>query len=276
MGNQLQGKVAIVTGGASGIGRALCAALCDAGAIVVVADLDAAAAERVAAELSAAGGDAGAAYLDVADLESVRQVVADTAADHGRLDFMFNNAAPAWSRHELRDQPLEAWYQAVHVNLFGVLYGCMAAYEVMARQGFGHVVNTASIAGLVGYPTCLHYSATKAAIVNLSHGLRLEAEALGVRVSVVCPGPIHGKSRYWFKLIGPDEAARRILKGVARNQATIVFPWVARLLWWLHRLSPNLLFPLGRRLVRRYRETRRVPSDVAELAPRSHRRITGF
>ena len=131
----------------------------------------------------------------------------------------------------------------------------MAAYEVMVRQGFGHIVNTASIAGLLGYPTCIHYSATKAAIVNLSCSLRYEAEALGVNVSVVCPGPVHGKSRYWFKLIGTEAAAQRILRGVSRNKGIIVFPFVARLLWLLHRISPSLLYPLGRRIVHKYRNT---------------------
>jgi short-subunit dehydrogenase len=159
--------------------------------------------------------------------------------------------------------PLEPWSQAIDVNLNGVLYGTLAAYEVMVRQGFGHIVNTSSIAGLVGYPTSIHYSATKAAVVNLSYSLRMEAEALGVNVSVVCPGPVHGKSRYFFKMIGADGAARRILKGVARNRALIVFPWVARVLWWLYRLSPSLLFPLGRKLVRQYRDKNTAPAEVA-------------
>lgn len=263
MSARFRGKVAIVTGGASGIGRALCEALCDEGADVVVADLDERRAEQVAEELAARGGRARAAYLDVADRESVQRVVADTVAESGRLDYMFNNAAAPWSRREMSDQALEAWDQAVHVNLYGVLYGSLAALEVMARQGFGHIVNTASIAGLVGYPTSIHYAATKAAVVNLSYALRMEAEASGVRVSVVCPGPIHGKSKYFFKLIGVHEAARRILNGVARNRTFIVFPWVARLLWWAYRLSPGLLVPFGRKLVREYRAKQAANAEVA-------------
>ena len=262
MANPFDGKVAIVTGGASGIGRALCDELCRRGALVVVADLDDVRAEEVAQDLSARGGQARAARLDVTDRESVQRVVSDTAADHGRLDYMFNNAAAPWSRTEVRDLPLEPWAQAIDVNLNGVLYGSLAAYEVMVKQGCGHIVNTSSIAGLVGYPTSIHYSATKAAVVNLSYSLRMEAEALGVKVSVVCPGPVHGKSRYFFRMIGADGAARRILKGVARNRAIIVFPWVARALWLLYRVSPGLLFPLGRKLVRQYREKGTVPAEV--------------
>lgn len=262
MRNPFDGKVAIVTGGASGIGKALCEELCRRGAHVVVADLDVERAEELVAALTARGARAQAVRLDVTDRELVHQVVTDAAAEHGRLDYMFNNAAAPWSRTELRDHPLRAWDQSVDVNLNGVLYGTLAAYEVMARQGSGHIVNTSSIAGLIGYPTSIHYGATKAAVVNLSYSLRMEAEAFGVHVSVVCPGPVHGKSKYFFKMIGADGAAREILDGVARRKAIIVFPWVARALWLLYRLSPGLLFPLGRKLVRQFREKQPAPAEV--------------
>ena len=268
MANPFDGKVAVVTGGASGIGKALCEELCRRGAQVVVADLDFGRADDVAAALTAGGARAQAVRLDVTDREQVERVVADTAAEHGRVDYMFNNAAAPWSRTELRDHPLGAWDQAVDVNLNGVLFGTLAAYDVMARQGSGHIVNTSSIAGLIGYPTSIHYGATKAAVVNLSYALRMEAEAYGVNVSVVCPGPVHGKSKYFFKMIGADGAARRILDGVARNKAIIVFPWVARVLWLLYRVSPGLLFPLGRKLVRKYREKQTAPAEVPVAEPR--------
>ena len=267
MTNHFDGKVAIVTGGASGIGRALCEELCRRGAEVVVADIDLPRAERTATELTAHGGRAQAMHVDVADRESVRRVVEETVATYGRIDLMFNNAAAPWTRNEARELTPEAWSRAVEVNLNGVLFGSLAAYEVMARQGFGHIVNTGSIAGLVGYPTCVQYSATKAAVVNLSYSLRMEGEALGVKVSVVCPGPVHGKSRYFFRMIGADGAAQRILAGVARNRAIIVFPWVARVLWWLYRFSPRLLFPLGRRMVRQFREKGSVQVAVPQSQP---------
>lgn len=260
------GKVAIVTGGASGLGQALCSALAEAGAKVIVADIDVSRAGQVERDLWARGHEAYAVYLDVADADSVKRVVSDTVAHFGCLDLMFNNAAAPWSRSELRDQPWDEWHQAINVNLLGVLNGTIAAYETMARQGFGHIVNTASIAGLVGYPTSIHYSATKAAVVNLSYSMRMEAKGSGVNVSVVCPGPIHGKSRYWFKLIGTEVAAQRILNGVARNQTFIVFPWVARVLWLAYRLSPALLFPVGSKLVRKFRDNggvrRAIPADA--------------
>jgi NAD(P)-dependent dehydrogenase (short-subunit alcohol dehydrogenase family) len=101
----------------------------------------------------------------------VQTLVADTVAEHGRLDYTFNNAAATATRGEMGDLPLAAWHRAIDVNLLGVLHGTIAAYSVMLEQGFGHI---ASI-GLVGYPTSIPYSATKAAVVNLSLSLRMEA-----------------------------------------------------------------------------------------------------
>jgi NAD(P)-dependent dehydrogenase (short-subunit alcohol dehydrogenase family) len=262
MASRFRGRVAIVTGGASGIGKAVCETLCHCGAKVVVADIDGARADEIAQALCARGGQARAAHVDVSEHEQVERLVYDTAADYGRLDYMFNNAAATASRGAIGDLPLEPWYRAIDVNFLGVLYGTIAAYSVMGRQGFGHIVNTASLAGLIGYPTSIPYSATKAAVVNLSTSFRLEAENLGVHVSVVCPGPVHGEGDFPLKLIGVDRAAQLILNGVMRNQAIIVFPLSARILWRLHRLSPTMLFPIGRKLVRDFRRRRLAPSEV--------------
>jgi NAD(P)-dependent dehydrogenase (short-subunit alcohol dehydrogenase family) len=258
MATQDEPKVGIVTGGASGIGRALCEALCKRGTHVIVADIDLAEAEQVASALRASGGRASAAFVDVSDAKLVEELVADAASEHRRLDYMFNNAAATAHRGELGDIPLQHWHHAIDVNLLGVLHGTIAAESVMSRQGFGHIVNIGSLAGLVGYPTSIPYSATKAAVVNLSLSLRMEAADRGVHVTVVCPGPIHGDKKHPLKLIGVEQAALRILKGVDRNRAILVFPWHARVLWWLYRLSPNVLFPIGRKMVRDFRRRQKV------------------
>ena len=277
MADQFKDKVAIVTGVASGIGRALCEVLCQRGAHVIVADIDVARAQRLASAMSTHGGQARATYVDVANLELVRTLVSDTTSRYGRLDYMFNNAAATASRGELHDLPLEPWYRAINVNLLGVLYGTIAAYSFMVRQGSGHIVNTASLAGLVGFPTSIPYGVTKSAVVNLTASLRVEAAELGINVSVVCPGPVHGEQRQRFKLIGVDRAARVVLHGVERNHAIIVFPLSARLLWWLYRLSPSLIFPIGRKLVRDFRRERqhRSPRGADGVRPEWSSRFKG-
>jgi NAD(P)-dependent dehydrogenase (short-subunit alcohol dehydrogenase family) len=249
-------KVAIVTGGASGIGRALCEALSRRGAVVIVADINTEGAERAASAIITAGGRARAAHLDVVKDEGVRKLVDDTASEYRRLDYMFNNAGVNVSRREMRDLTAEHWHSVIDVNLMGVLYGTIAAYSVMVQQGFGHIVNVGSLAGLLGFPTSIPYGVSKCALMGLSIPLRLEAADLGIQVSVVCPGEIRTdkpNQRYKFGLVDAEEAAEIILRSVAKNHAIIVFPLYARVLWRLNRFFPKLLFPLGRKMVRDFR-----------------------
>lgn len=261
--HMINGKVAIVTGGASGIGKALCEELCRRNVRVVVADIDVTRAEQVAASLFARGYRASAAYVDVADADMMDALISDTVAEFGHLDYMFNNAAATATRGELGKLPLDSWLRAIEVNLLGVVHGTRAAHAVMADQGFGHIVNIGSIAGLVGFPTSIPYGATKAAVVNLSLAFRTEAADQGVKVSVVCPGPVHDEKQRRVKLIGVERAAQLILNGVADNRALIVFPFSSRLLWRLYRLSPRLLFPIGRKLVRNFRRKQVAQAALA-------------
>jgi NAD(P)-dependent dehydrogenase (short-subunit alcohol dehydrogenase family) len=274
--DHFQDKVAIVTGGASGIGRALCQELGQRGAVVIVADINSEGAEQVASAI-AAEGRARAVHLDVSQEEAVQKLIDETASEHGRLDYIFNNAGIAISG-EVRDLNLEHWRRVLDVNFLGVLYGTTIAYELMVQQGFGHIVNTASLAGLIGYPTNTPYAATKYAVVGLSNSLRLEAAELGVKVSVVCPGYVDTgiyeagtivnvsqadkeklHAEIPFKLMDVNKAAHAILRGVKRNKAIIVFPAHARLLWWLYRLNPSLLTPLGSSIVKGLRAARLTP-----------------
>ena len=181
--------MSLVTGAASGIGRALSEELARRGASVVLADLQIEEGEAAAAPLRAAGRSAAAAALDVTDFESVRRLVERVAEEHGGLDFVFNNAGIA-AGGEIRDHTVSAWNRIIDANLRGVVHGVQAAYPVMLQQGFGHIVNTASMAGLVTSALMTSYAATKHAVVGLSKTLRVEAADLGVRVSVLCPGVI--------------------------------------------------------------------------------------
>jgi NAD(P)-dependent dehydrogenase (short-subunit alcohol dehydrogenase family) len=267
-------KVAIVTGGASGIGRALCKLLGQRGAQVVVADINGEGAERVASALSESGGRAKAAYLDVSEQKDVRALIDETAARMGRLDIMFNNAGIGVGGEE-RDIDLEHWQRVLSVNLWGVIYGTTAAYSLMAEQGFGHIINTASLAGLIPTPTLISYCAAKHAVVGLSCALRAEGADLGVKVSVVCPGLVDTailhvsdvinadlddlREKIPFKMMDATQAGRAILRGVRRNRPIIIFPFHARFYWWLHRLLPVFAELLERKAVRDFRALRKDP-----------------
>jgi len=265
------GKIAVVTGGASGIGLALCDELGARGSVVVVADINMEGAQRVASGICRRGGRAYAKHVDVSDKNSVDSLIDNTFAEHQRLDYMFNNAGISVTG-DARDLRLDHWRRVIDVNLWGVIYGTTAAYAIMIGQGAGHIVNTASMAGLIAFPTNIPYSTTKHAVVGLSQSLRAEAADLGIKVSVVCPGYIQSgiyqaatmlnvpRERVLamipFRLMDTAQAARRILHGVARNQAVIVFPSHARFLWWLYRLNASLLGPLGSKVIRDFRSVR--------------------
>lgn len=249
-------KVAVVTGGASGIGRALCQELARKNATVVVSDIDDEGAERVSSTIIAAGGRADALCLDVSQSEAVENLVEYAVTTYGRLDYMFNNAGIGIVG-DVRDMELEDWQNIVGVNLWGVIHGTMSAYRVMARQGFGHIVNTASGGGLIPLPFAAAYATTKYGVVGLSTALRAEAAGLGVRVSVVCPGGVRTNIIETVKLLRIDrekmlsripkmllmdahKCARIVLRGVARNKGIITVTPFERLGWWLYRFQPAL------------------------------------
>src|SRR5262249_33998626 len=141
------GAVAIITGGASGIGRSLGEALARRGARVILADVQIELTQAVAASIQASGGIATAAEGDVRDFDAVSRLVEVTIKAHGRLDYLFNNAGTG-ILGEVRHYEIEDWNRILDVHLRGVVHGVQAAYPVMLGQGFGHIVNTASMAGL--------------------------------------------------------------------------------------------------------------------------------
>jgi meso-butanediol dehydrogenase/(S,S)-butanediol dehydrogenase/diacetyl reductase len=189
MAGRLAGKIAIVTAAGQGIGRACAVRFAAEGAVVVVNDIRADAAAEAVAEIAGAGGRASAFVADVGRSERVQAMIADTVARHGRLDVLVNNAAsPSYGRVE--DMTDEAWRGVFTVTLDATFYGCRAAIPVMAAQGGGSIINTASAAGMGGSAGLAAYGAAKAAVVNLTRAAAIEAAARGVRVNAICPGSI--------------------------------------------------------------------------------------
>jgi NAD(P)-dependent dehydrogenase (short-subunit alcohol dehydrogenase family) len=262
------GGIALVTGGASGIGAALGRELARRGALVVLADRDGEDARAEAGRIDAAGGRAEGATLDVRDAAAVGALVEGVFARRGRLDYLFSNAGIAVGG-EVANLTLEDWREAVEVNLMGVLHGVHAAWPLMVRQGFGHLVNTASMAAFLPTALAAPYGATKSAVVGMSRALRVEGASRGLRVSALCPGVVrtpildgggrHGRVSHFldaatlkamWERIRPmdgDLFARRALDDVARNRAVIVHP-----AWWraarlLSGVVPSLVDALARR-----------------------------
>jgi NAD(P)-dependent dehydrogenase (short-subunit alcohol dehydrogenase family) len=273
-------QVAIVTGAASGIGLALSRALVRHGYVVVLADADERRARHAAGELAAVGpGGAEHARVDVCDAAAVAGLVEAAVGRHGHLDLMVNNAGVGGGG-EVRELTLADWHRMIDVNLLGVVHGVHAAYPVMVDQAGGHIVNTASMAGLVPAPMMTPYATTKHAVVGLSRSLRAEAARYGVRVTVVCPGfvdtPFLGtggspgptraeRARQLAlhnargRLYPPERLAQDVLRGIERNRALVVAPASARLFWRLARWAPALVDAYNARALAR-RHGPRSPS----------------
>lgn len=249
------GATVLVTGGASGIGRALGSALEARGATVVLADVSQA---------------AGCLHLDVRDADAFEAL----AEEIGPVDVLVNCAGISmggWT-HELS---LEHWERIIDVNIHGVVNGVRAVYPSMLERGCGQIVNVASGAGLVAPPFVAAYAMTKHAVVGLSTALRAEAALHGIRVNVVCPGAVETPildrlpdpdlpavtstpvtaRRYLAvvrqKPISVERFARLALRGVERNRGIVVVPAAARSLWYLARASPRAADAITKALARR-------------------------
>jgi NAD(P)-dependent dehydrogenase (short-subunit alcohol dehydrogenase family) len=276
MASSVSGKVAFITGGASGIGAALATKLADRGADVWIADRQVGPAEELAQGLNQHGGRAHAIELDVRSSPSFEHAVADAVRQSGRIDFLFNNAGIGVSG-EVDSYTLDDWNDVFDVNLRGVVHGIQAVYPIMIRQHSGHIVNTASLAGLVTAAGQASYTATKHAVVAISKTLRVEAQRHGVQVSVLCPGVIRtpiltgGKygrirlaglsdeellTKLWEPLrpMAPEVFAERALRAVLRGTAIVVVSPLWKAVWYLERLSPALSMRASRVMLERMRE----------------------
>ncbi|MCL6635408.1 MAG: 3-oxoacyl-ACP reductase FabG [Peptococcaceae bacterium] len=184
---RLQGKVAVITGGARGIGAAAARLFAGEGAAVAVADFDAAAAEDLCREIAGAGGRASFFRVDVAGRESVLAMVDGVVAEFGRIDVLVNNAGITRDAMLAKMTP-EQWEQVLAVNLTGVFNCTQAVAAVMVRQGSGRIINTASVVGVYGNIGQTNYAATKAGVIGMTRTWAKELGRKGITVNAVAPG----------------------------------------------------------------------------------------
>lgn len=265
----MRGEIAVITGGASGIGAAIGAELAGRGAHVVLADVQVALADEVAARLRAAGGSAEAVALDVRDVSAIWALFADVVGRHGRLDWVFNNAGIAIYGPARLHDPADV-DRILRINIDAVIQGSIAAAAWMVPAGRGRIVNTASAAGLVSVPTIAVYSATKHAVVGFGRAFRAELKPHGVTVTTVCPagvrtpiltGGVFGVGSVeldkrdmlaaWEKagLLEPAWLARRVVDAALAGEEYVVVPfssrfwiWVARVFPWIGRIAADLVW----------------------------------
>jgi len=206
----LNGKIALITGGGRGIGRALALAFGDAGARVAVTGRNTSNLVETESEIKARGGDALVIAGDIADKESVSAAFEQVRTKFGPVDILINNAGITYSR-KFHETPDEVWEQIIQTNVSGIFYCCKAALPEMIAKRWGRIINIASIAGLGGLAFSSAYSASKHAQVGLTRSLALEVARYNITVNALCPG--------WVETDMLTEAIANIVKATGRTSA---------------------------------------------------------
>jgi len=212
----LAGKVAVVTGGASGIGRAIALRYGREGAIVTVADWNVGGGEETATMIREATGRATFAQCDVSDPEQVRAMIDRAAADAGRLDIIVNNAGVGGTGQAAADMPVEGFQRVIGINLLGPFYGAKYAIPHLRKAGGGSIINVASTYGLIGAPKTPAYAAAKGGLVMLTKQLAVDYSHENIRVNAICPGFVDTDLGGRRARMSPEDAANALAQREAR------------------------------------------------------------
>jgi len=253
---QLAGRVAVVTGAASGIGRALALALAQKRCELALVDINRDGLEKTAEQVRAVGAKVSIHLVDVASREQMEALPEDVIREHGHIHIVVNNAGVA-VMGTVEEQPLEDFEWIVGINLWGVVYGCKFFLPYLRREEEGHIVNMSSLFGILGFPELGSYNATKFAVRGLSEALHGELAATSVGVSVVHPGGVstniarasrlppkeqRSKLQKRFERFGiaPEVVAARIVRAIEQNRFSVRISRETYLLDWARRFLPGV------------------------------------
>ena len=252
-------RTAIVTGAASGLGRALCVRLARDGYLIAICDIDLTGAAETLNRVEAAGGSGRVEPLDVTDPLAWEALRERLEHDWPQLDLLVNNAGVVVSGDVGRCS-LDDWRWIVDANLWGVIHGCHVCVDWLKRNPRGsHVINTSSLAAIGSFPGMAAYNVTKAAVVSFSETLHAELGRHRVGVTVLCPSffptalldngrfasPAEqriARAEFTRTKLTAEKVADAAVRAMARKQFYVVLPAKARVLWWIKRLSPRLFF----------------------------------
>ncbi|MFZ5985534.1 MAG: SDR family NAD(P)-dependent oxidoreductase [Bacillota bacterium] len=252
-----KGKVAIIAGGGSGIGKEICLYLARKGAVVIIADVNIDSANDVLKEIKAIGSECIAKQVDVTIKEDVHSLITSVKDQFGKIDLLINSAGIGLDG-EFKDVTMKSFKHVIDVNLWGVIYGTYFAYQIMISQGFGQIVNVSSLAGLLPGGLMTSYVASKQGVTGFTLSLRAEANLYGIKVNALCPGfietPIHDKTEKVSEYLKKEQNQRNkkhfptankcigtMMRGIEKNKAIIVVPRLHKAFWILYRVFPSLI-----------------------------------
>lgn len=261
-------KSVLITGAATGIGRALAHELANRGAVVYVTALNEKEAQIVVDEITSSNGKAISAELDVGNFKDIEKMIDLVVSEQGQLDVMINNAGVAYVG-ESYDMQVETIEKLAHINFTAVNVGAVLAYTQMKKQGFGHILNTASMGGFLPTPGMAIYAATKHGVVGLTTSLASEGKDFNIVVKASCPGFIKSElmnkssdvsnnmSDYLDLLPEPIDAriaAKTIIDGLGKKPVLIFTPSYAKVSYFLNRFIPGFLAKGGDDIMNKYRQ----------------------